>query len=135
MRLQLYSFSKSLWSSYNARCTCSIVTLIMLIWTFVKVHMFGCNASITCLHKKDVMSRAVNYRNIITRINMSRILAKLVMGKLKTANETHIGKKAIWILSKLVNIWCKTYKKDNTSKMPRTISSCLYRSYWSILPG
>ena len=38
------------------------------------------------------MSRAVNYRGISIGANMSRILAKIIMDRLKTAYETHIGK-------------------------------------------
>ena len=70
----------------------AILTLMTLIWTFVKVPSVWWLCSIMCLFKKGLMSLAVNYRGISIGANMSRILAKLIMDRLKSAYETHIGK-------------------------------------------
>ena len=70
----------------------AILTLMTLIWTSVKVPSMWLHCSITCLFKKGLMSLAANYRGISIGANMSRILAKLIMDRLKNAYEAHIGK-------------------------------------------
>ena len=70
----------------------AILTLMTLIWTLVKVPSIWLHCNITCLFKKDLRSVAANYRGISIGANMSRILAKLLMNRLKLAYETHIGK-------------------------------------------
>ena len=70
----------------------AIVTLMTLIWTLVKVPAVWLHCIITCLFKKGLMSLANNYRGISIGANMSRILAKLIMDRLKEAYECHISK-------------------------------------------
>ena len=70
----------------------AILTLMTLVWTLVKVPTIWLHCSITCLFKKGAMSLASNYRGISIGANMSRILAKWIMERLKKAYEIHIGK-------------------------------------------
>ena len=69
----------------------AILMLMSIIWTTIKVPSSWLHASITCLYKKGVMSLAKNYRGISISANMSRILAKIILGRLKTAYENHLG--------------------------------------------
>ena len=48
-------------------------------------------ASITCLYKKGRMSVAANYRGLSIGANTSRILAKIIISRMKVAYETHIS--------------------------------------------
>ena len=69
-----------------------IMTLMTLIWTLVKVPSIWLHCTITCIFKKGLMSVAANYRGISIGANMSRILAKLIMNRLKAAYEMQISK-------------------------------------------
>ncbi len=69
-----------------------IVNLLLLIWTIVKVPSAWLHCNITCLFKKGLMSNAANYRGLSIGANMSRIIAKIIMNRLKSAYEQHIGK-------------------------------------------
>ena len=69
----------------------AILLLLSIIWTTVKIPSTWLHASITCLYKKGVMSLATNYRGISISANMSRILAKIILGRLKRAYESHLG--------------------------------------------
>ncbi len=68
-----------------------ILTLQTLIWTNVKVPTTWLHCSITCLFKKDLMNDVANYRGLSIGANMSRILAKIIMNRLKRGYETHIS--------------------------------------------
>ena len=68
-----------------------ILVLMTLIWTLVKVPSVWLHSTITCLFKKGKMSLAENYRGLSIGANMSRILAKIVLNRLKEAYEKHIG--------------------------------------------
>ena len=69
----------------------AILTLLTLIWSLVKIPSAWLHASITCLYKKGAMNVAANYRGISIGANMSRILAKIIMTRLKDAYEIHLG--------------------------------------------
>ena len=53
--------------------------------------MVWLHASITCLHKKGALGIARNYIGLSIGANMSRILAKIVINRLKEAYETNIS--------------------------------------------
>ena len=58
-----------------------------LIWNTVTVPTEWLHATITCLFKKGIRKLAANYRGISIRANMSRILAKIIIMRLKEAYE------------------------------------------------
>ena len=62
-----------------------------MIWSALKVPSNWLHASITCLHKKGPMSDASNYRGLSIGANMSCIIAKIIMSRLKDAYETNIS--------------------------------------------
>ena len=57
----------------------------------VSVPMFWLHANITCLHKKGPFNIAKNYRGLSIGANMSRILAKIILKRLKEAYEKNIS--------------------------------------------
>lgn len=69
----------------------AILTLLTLIWTTLSIPSVWLHANITCLYKKGAMSVASNYRGISISANMSRILAKVIINRLKEAYENHLG--------------------------------------------
>ena len=69
----------------------AIVALLTLIWTIVIVPSVWLHCKITCLYKKGLTSLASNYRGLSIGANMSRILAKIIMNRLKDAYEHHIS--------------------------------------------
>ena len=69
----------------------AIITLLTLIWTCIMVPTSWLHASITCLFKKGLKTVAANYRGLSIGANMSRILAKVIVSRLKTAYESHIS--------------------------------------------
>ena len=68
-----------------------LLSPLILIWTHVMVPTSWLYASITCLYKKGRMSVAANYRGLSIGANMSRILAKIIISRMKVAYETHIS--------------------------------------------
>ena len=68
-----------------------LLSLLILIWTHVMVPTSWLYASITCLYKKGRMSVAANYRGLSIGANMSRILAKIIISRMKVAYEMHIS--------------------------------------------
>ena len=74
----------------NALVT-AILTLMLLIWSLVKIPSAWLHANITCLYKKGAMNVASNYRGISIGANMSRILAKIILARMKEAYESHLG--------------------------------------------
>ena len=69
----------------------AILHLLTLIWSLVVVPTKWLHASITCLYKKGLTDLASNYRGLSIGANMSRILAKIIMNRLKEAYEKHIS--------------------------------------------
>ena len=69
----------------------AILVLLTLIWSLVKIPSAWLHASITCLFKKGARNVAANYRGISIGANMSRILAKIILTRLKDAYEAHLG--------------------------------------------
>ena len=69
----------------------AIILLLTLIWTYIKVPTAWLHSSIKCLYKKGLMSLAANYRGLSYGVNMSRILAKIIMNRFQKAYETHIS--------------------------------------------
>ena len=69
----------------------SIVMLMALIWSCIRVPSTWLHADITCLYKKGIRSLASNYRGISIGTNMSRILSKIIVARLKNAYERHIS--------------------------------------------
>ena len=69
----------------------AILSLLVLIWSLVKIPSVGLYASSTCLYKKGARNVAANYRGISTGANMRRILAKITLNRFKQAYETHLG--------------------------------------------
>ena len=69
----------------------AILTLMLLIWSLVKIPSAWLHANITCLYRKGKMDVASNYRGISIGANMSRILAKIILARMKEAYETHLG--------------------------------------------
>ena len=69
----------------------SLMMLFTLIWTSRTVPKVWLHASITCLHKKGALGIAKNYRGLSIGANMSRILSKIIINRLKEAYETNIS--------------------------------------------
>ena len=69
----------------------AILKLMTLIWSLVSVPNEWLHCSITCLYKKGVKSLASNYRGLSIGANMSRILAKIIIQRIKVAYEHYIG--------------------------------------------
>ena len=69
----------------------ALMVLLTLIWTYIQVPSTWLHASITCLFKKGVRSIAKNYRGLSIGANMSRIIAKIIMARLKESYEMHIS--------------------------------------------
>ena len=69
----------------------ALLLLMTLIWTCVRVPMVWLHATITCLFKKGIRSIAKNYRGLTIGANMSRIVAKIIIARLKEAYETNIS--------------------------------------------
>ena len=65
----------------------AILLLMTLIWNTVTVPTEWLHATITCLFKKGIRKLASNYRGISIGENMSRILAKITIMRLKEAYE------------------------------------------------
>ena len=69
----------------------ALMMLFTLIWMHVSVPVAWLYSSITCLHKKGPLGIAKNYRGLSIGANMSRILAKIIMNRLKEAYEMNIS--------------------------------------------
>lgn len=69
----------------------TVLILLTVIWTLVKIPTIWLHAKITCLYKKGLKSVAVNYRRLSVGANVSRILAKIITNRLKEAYETYIS--------------------------------------------
>ena len=69
----------------------SIVHLLSLIWTLLVIPTTWLHASITCLYKKGVKNLASNYRGLSIGANMSRIIAKIVTDRIKSAYEKQLS--------------------------------------------
>ena len=69
----------------------ALLLLMTLIWTCVKVPVIWLHATITCLFKKGIRSIAKNYRGLTIGANMSRMVAKIIIARLKEAYETNIS--------------------------------------------
>ena len=69
----------------------ALVMLLTLIWTCIQVPTTWLHASITCLFKKGIRSIAKNYRGLSIGANMSRIIAKIIIARLKEAYEANIS--------------------------------------------
>ena len=68
-----------------------LLMLFTLIWSCVNIPISWLHANIICLHKKGPLKIAKNYRGLSIGTNMSRILAKIIMERLKEAYETNIS--------------------------------------------
>ena len=64
---------------------------MILIWNTVTVPTEWLHATITCLVKKGIRKLAANYFGIPIGANMSRILAKIIIMRLKEAYEISIS--------------------------------------------
>ena len=69
----------------------ALLMLFTMIWSYVSVPVFWLHATITCLHKKGPFNIAKNYRGLSIGANMSRILAKVILKRLKEAYEKNIS--------------------------------------------
>jgi retron-type reverse transcriptase len=69
----------------------AILILLSMIWTMVQVPAVWLHANITCLFKKGLRKLAANYRGLSIGANMSRIIAKIIINRLKKAYEKHIS--------------------------------------------
>ena len=69
-----------------------ILALLTLIWSILSVPSAWLHSNITCLYKKGIKSVASNYRGISIGANMSRILSKIIIGRIKESYEKHICK-------------------------------------------
>ena len=69
-----------------------ILALLVLIWSILLIPSAWLHSNITCLYKKGVKSIASNYRGISIGANMSRILSKIIIGRIKEAYEKHISR-------------------------------------------
>ena len=80
---------------YNSSCAllAAVLNLMALIWSLVRVPSTWLHANITCLYKKGAMNVGANYRGISIGANMSRILAKIILARMKEAYETHLGER------------------------------------------
>ena len=78
---------------YNSSNTlvARIHLLLVLIWSTLMVPTAWLHAYITCLYKKGSQKDPVNYRGISIGANMSRILSKIIVGRIKEAYEKHIS--------------------------------------------
>ena len=65
--------------------------LLALIWSTLMVPTAWLHAYITCLYKKGSQKDPANYRGISIGANMSRILSKIIVGRIKEAYEKHIS--------------------------------------------
>ena len=74
----------------------AILKLLVMIWTMIVIPTMWLHSSITCLYKKGAMSEAKNYRGLSIGANMSRIIAKIIMGRLKDAYEKMISEAQYW---------------------------------------
>ena len=70
--------------------TC-LLMLMSLIWSLLKVPSVWLHAEITSIFKKGSQSLASNYRGISIGTNMSRILSKIIVDRLKEAYESCIS--------------------------------------------
>ena len=68
-----------------------LLMLMSLIWTTLQVPKTWLHAEITSIFKKGSHSLASNYRGISIGANMSRILCKIIIERLKTAYESCIS--------------------------------------------
>ena len=71
--------------------TSAILLLMTLIWNTMTVPTEWLHATIKCLFKKGIRKLAANYRGISIGANMSRILAKIIIMRLKEAYEKSIS--------------------------------------------
>ena len=71
--------------------TSCILALMALIWSTLTVPTSWLHANIICLHKKGSQKDPANYRGISIGANMSRILSKVIIGRIKEAYEEHIS--------------------------------------------
>jgi len=62
-----------------------------MIWSTLKVPTKWLHSEVTCLYKKGSRLLASNYRGISIGTNMSRILSKVIIERLKTAYENSIS--------------------------------------------
>ena len=62
-----------------------------LIWSTLKIPSTWLHAEITSIFKKGSQSLAANYRGISIGANMSRILSKIIINRLKDAYERCIS--------------------------------------------
>ena len=68
-----------------------LLLLMSLIWSTLKVPCTWLHAEITSIFKKGSQSVASNYRGISIGTNMSRILCKVIISRLKEAYESSIS--------------------------------------------
>ena len=68
-----------------------IVHLLTLIWTLLVIPTAWLHATITCLYKKGAKNLASNYRGLSIGANMSRIIAKIVTARIKSAYEKQLS--------------------------------------------
>ena len=68
-----------------------ILLLLALIWSTLTIPKSWLHAYITCLHKKGSHKDPKNYRGISIGANMSHILSKVIIGRIKDAYEKHIN--------------------------------------------
>ena len=78
---------------YNNSSTliASLVLLLSLIWSTLKVPGKWLHSELTCLFKKGSRLIAANYRGISIGTNMSRILSKIILERFKEAYEHNIS--------------------------------------------
>ena len=68
-----------------------ILALLTLIWSILAIPSAWLHSNITCLYKKGIKSVGSNYRGISIGANMSRILSKIIIRRIKDAYEKHIS--------------------------------------------
>lgn len=69
----------------------ALVILFMLIWTCISIPVTWLHSSIIFLHMKGPMGIAKKYHGLLIGVNMSCILAKIII-RLKEAYESNITK-------------------------------------------
>ena len=65
-----------------------LLLLMSMIWSTLKIPKTWLHAEITSIFKKGSQSLAANYRGISICTNMSRVLSKIVINRLKDAYES-----------------------------------------------
>ena len=83
--------TESLKYNYSTSLISYLVVLMTLIWTTLTVPGKWLHSEVTCLFKKGSLLLASNYRGISIGTNMSRILCKIIIERMKEAYETSIS--------------------------------------------